>query len=120
MPKTEPIPPDEATPATADWNTMAQINNVLMASTKKYVENFVRTRKKGIDIVTMFMAVHNFHAAMLIDMAAKIAPGDPLARKAFYMNARDTFDRRMNELIREMEDILLASAIAEAEKMQDD
>lgn len=112
----DPLPPDEATPATANWALMEEINTALAGALERLLDSRVKKRLGGIDLVTMFMAIHNFHTLLIINLARQTAPTNPLGRKAFYKNARDTFVRRMDGLMRDEEDALLHSAIAESER----
>lgn len=99
----------------ADWELMRQINDVLAVALQKFIDDRIRRKLGGIDITTMFMAVQNWHVLMVVEMGSQLAPTDPFKRKDFYVNARESFDAAINNLLQRLSDDLLQAAMHEAD-----
>lgn len=114
-PPEEPLPPHKRAPSTADMAQAEEIQKVLDTALENWFQGRMRRKLGGVDITTMFIAIHNFHGVMVMRWAMQIFPGDASGQKKFYANARDTFSRWANRMIEQIAEVELKSAINEAE-----
>jgi hypothetical protein len=109
------MPSEEEKPVMANWELMAQINDVLYAALQNFIDGRIRRKLGGIDSPTMAMALHNFHKLMLVSMADQMFGVSPPQRRGFYEWAKQAFGEGMDDLIQRLDDNVIQSAIDESE-----